>query len=124
MPEVALREQAFEAGKETVIRNSINTEKFRFNPETRDRARWEPGIEDKIVIAHVCRFMPHNCYGRLIKTTLLEKRNRFVIGAKITPFRFRVKYRTETGFSELFKGYELRLGKKDSVSGLSVLVAK
>lgn len=39
-----------------IINNGINTEKFKFNQEVRDKVRKELNIEDKFVIGHVGRF--------------------------------------------------------------------
>ena len=40
----------------TVINNGIDTEKFKFNQEVRDKVRKELNIENKFVIGHVGRF--------------------------------------------------------------------
>ena len=42
--------------KATFIPNAIDVDKFKFNKETRDRIRYELGIENKFVIGHVGRF--------------------------------------------------------------------
>jgi glycosyltransferase EpsF len=56
----------FEKGKVTVIRNAIDTEKFTFHPEIRNRVRNSFGIEHKFVIGHVGRFMKQKNHDFLI----------------------------------------------------------
>jgi glycosyltransferase EpsF len=58
--------KVFDSGRVTVIRNAIDTSKFRFNPVTRERVRRELGIEDKFVVGHVGRFMPQKNHTFLL----------------------------------------------------------
>lgn len=50
-----------------VVKNSIDTEKFRFNPEVRKKYRKELDVEDKIVIGHVGRFQKQKNHDFLIE---------------------------------------------------------
>jgi glycosyltransferase EpsF len=59
-------DRAFEKGEVTVIRNAIDTSKFRFNAQTRERVRRELGVTDKLVIGHVGRFMPQKNHTFLL----------------------------------------------------------
>ncbi|MDR3294481.1 MAG: glycosyltransferase family 1 protein [Clostridiales Family XIII bacterium] len=58
--------RAFDNSKVTVIRNAIDTAKYQFNREIRERVRLELGIEDKLVIGHVGRFMPQKNHTFLL----------------------------------------------------------
>lgn len=49
-------DRAFDAGKVTVFRNGVDTDKFRFNEDNRKEIRRELNIENKTVIGHVGRF--------------------------------------------------------------------
>lgn len=50
-----------------VIHNSIEVERFKFNPASRDRVREELGIDkDKTVLCHVGRFLPVKNHKKLI----------------------------------------------------------
>ena len=51
-------DKAFDEGKVLILKNAINTSKFRFNLSTRKRVRYEIGIANKLVVGHVGRFMP------------------------------------------------------------------
>jgi glycosyltransferase EpsF len=59
-------DRAFEKGEVTVIRNAIDTSKFRFNAQARERVRRELGVGDKLVIGHVGRFMPQKNHTFLL----------------------------------------------------------
>lgn len=48
--------KAFDAGKVTVFRNGVDTDKFRFRSESRLEIRREFNIENKTVIGHIGRF--------------------------------------------------------------------
>lgn len=41
-----------------VLNNSIETDRFQFNPETRDKTRVNLGVNDKLVIGNIGRFHP------------------------------------------------------------------
>lgn len=49
-------EKQFTKGNYKIIKNGIQTDKFVFNSETRDRLRKELGVEQKLVIGNVGRF--------------------------------------------------------------------
>lgn len=49
-------EEQVKAGRVTVLANAVDAEKFRFNPETRERMRKEFNVENKLVIGCVARF--------------------------------------------------------------------
>lgn len=49
-------EKMLKAGKVFIMHNAIDCEKFRFQPEVRERLRKEMGLEGKFVIGHVGRF--------------------------------------------------------------------
>jgi glycosyltransferase involved in cell wall biosynthesis len=61
-------------GKVQIIPNAINTEKFRFNQETRDKVREHFGISDKFVMGHVGRFMPVKNHAFLLDIFLDVKK--------------------------------------------------
>lgn len=50
-----------------IMRNAIETEKFRFSPETRRAIRAELGVGDKTVIGHVGRFNVQKNHTRLLE---------------------------------------------------------
>lgn len=50
-----------------MLNNSIETERFAFNPEIRERMRRELGVSDKLVIGHIGRFAPQKNHTFLIK---------------------------------------------------------
>ena len=49
-------DKLFDAGKVTVFKTVIDTEKHKFEPELREKCRREYGLEDNIVIGHIGRF--------------------------------------------------------------------
>lgn len=49
-------DKLFDAGKVTVFKTVIDTEKHKFEPELREKCRREFGLEDNIVIGHIGRF--------------------------------------------------------------------
>lgn len=49
-----------------LMKNGIDTKKFRFNPETREKIRHELGLEDFTVIGHVGRFGVEKNHRKLI----------------------------------------------------------
>ena len=49
-------DKLFDAGKVTVFKTVIDTEKHKFEPELREKCRKEFGLEDNIVIGHIGRF--------------------------------------------------------------------
>lgn len=49
-------DKLFDAGKVTVFKTVIDTEKHKYEPELREKCRKEYGIEDNIVIGHIGRF--------------------------------------------------------------------
>jgi glycosyltransferase EpsF len=55
------------AGKVMVLPNAVEYDKWRFNPEARERVRKQYGIEDKLVVGHVGRFMWQKNHEFLIK---------------------------------------------------------
>jgi glycosyltransferase EpsF len=58
--------RAFCKGKVVVVRNAIDTKKFKFNPNVRERVRRELGVEGKFVVGHVGRFMPQKNHAFLL----------------------------------------------------------
>ncbi len=60
-----------------VIRNAIDVDKFRFNPQMRAEVREELGIQNKFVIGHIGRFVYQKNHDFLIDIFLqVYKRNR------------------------------------------------
>lgn len=59
-------DKAFEQGKVTIIHNAIDTNKFKYNEETREKIRKELGINDKFVLGHVGRFVQQKNHEFLI----------------------------------------------------------
>ena len=55
-----------EDGKLTVLQNGIDTSKYKFRQETRDRVRQEMGLRDSLVIGHVGRFDPPKNHSFII----------------------------------------------------------
>ena len=49
-------DRAFDEGRVTVFRNGVDTDKFRFDSESREEIRREFNIENKTVIGHIGRF--------------------------------------------------------------------
>lgn len=49
-------DKLFDAGKVTVFKTVIDTEKHKFEPELREKCRKEFGLKDNIVIGHIGRF--------------------------------------------------------------------
>ena len=49
-------DKLFDAGKVTVFKTVIDTEKHRYDPELREKCRKEYGLDDNIVIGHIGRF--------------------------------------------------------------------
>ena len=49
-------DKLFNAGRVTVFKTVIDTEKHKYEPELRDKCRKELGLEDNIVIGHIGRF--------------------------------------------------------------------
>jgi glycosyltransferase EpsF len=58
--------KAFDKGKVLLIQNAIDTKRFAFNPESRDKIRKKLEIEDKFVVGHVGRFSPQKNHSFLI----------------------------------------------------------
>lgn len=58
--------KTFENGKVTIIRNAINTDKFKYDEKTRHKIRNEMNLEDKFVIGHVGRFVAQKNHSFLI----------------------------------------------------------
>ena len=54
-------------GKVQIVKNGINTERFRFDPKIRDRVRQELGLADKFVVGHVGRFYKQKNHAFLIR---------------------------------------------------------
>ena len=59
-------DRLFDAGKVHLVKNAIDLDRFRFNPETRERVRAELGIGDKFAVGHVGRFMYQKNHDFLI----------------------------------------------------------
>lgn len=59
-------EKAMKDRKVRIIQNGIEMEKFRFDAETRKRMRATYGLEDKLVVGHVGRFMPQKNHAFLL----------------------------------------------------------
>lgn len=59
--------KTFDEGKVTIIHNAIDTEKFRYNEDIRNKVRKDLGIEDKFVIGHIGRFTKSKNHDFLIK---------------------------------------------------------
>ena len=60
-------ERAIRDGKVHILYNAIDTERYRYDPETRRRLRKELGIaEDTFVIGHVGRFVPQKNHEFLL----------------------------------------------------------
>lgn len=49
-----------------IINNAIDINKFRFQPEVRNRMRKKLGVEDMFVVGHVGRFAPQKNHGYII----------------------------------------------------------
>lgn len=60
-------EKAFNNGKVYIMKNAIQTERFNFSPEKRERIRSEYNITDKFVIGNVARFSYQKNHEFLIK---------------------------------------------------------
>lgn len=58
--------RSVETGEVKIIQNGIEMDDFRFQQETRDRIRKEHGLEDKLVVGQVGRFMPQKNQGFLL----------------------------------------------------------
>lgn len=58
--------KAFDSGKVTVINNAIDTEKFKYDENVRERIRKELDLNDKYVIGNVGRFIAQKNHTRLI----------------------------------------------------------
>lgn len=56
----------YDAGKVHLVRNAIDLDRFKFNPEVRKRVRAELGVEDKLVVGHIGRFMYQKNHDFLI----------------------------------------------------------
>lgn len=54
-------------GKVQIVKNGINTERFRFDPKIRDQVRQELGLADKFVVGHVGRFYKQKNHAFLIR---------------------------------------------------------
>jgi glycosyltransferase involved in cell wall biosynthesis len=65
----------------TIINNAIDTEKFIFNPEVREKYRKDLGISGKFVIGHIGRFSPQKNHGFLIDifSEVVKKNNDSVL---------------------------------------------
>jgi glycosyltransferase involved in cell wall biosynthesis len=76
--------------KYTLIRNAIDTEKFKFNPQLREEYREKFNISNEVVIGHVGRFHPQKNHHFMIQiATELKKQD----------FRFKMVF---VGTGELF----------------------
>lgn len=60
--------RAVEAGKVRIIQNGIHVEDFVFNAEIRNQKRKELGMEDKLIVGHVGRFMTQKNHMFLLET--------------------------------------------------------
>lgn len=65
-------------GKFQIFNNAIDTQKFKFNPQTRTKQRKLLNVEDKFVIAQTARFSPekNHTFSLLILEELLKKHPR------------------------------------------------
>lgn len=59
-------DRLYDVGKVHVVKNAIDLDRFRFNPETRERLRKELGISNQFVVGHVGRFMYQKNHDFLI----------------------------------------------------------
>lgn len=65
--EYMFTQKTVKSGKVNVIPNGIDTEKFTFSPEVRAEMRRELGVQDKIVVGNVARFMKQKNHHFLIE---------------------------------------------------------
>lgn len=61
-------DRAVEAGKVRIIQNGIHVEDFVFDAEIRNQKRKELGMEDKLIVGHVGRFMMQKNHMFLLET--------------------------------------------------------
>ena len=59
-------DDAVASGKVTIIKNGVDTQKFRYSPEIRTAKRRELGLEDNFVVGNVARFFPQKNQKYLI----------------------------------------------------------
>ncbi|MCL2014506.1 MAG: glycosyltransferase family 1 protein, partial [Oscillospiraceae bacterium] len=57
----------FDKGKITILRNAIETDRYAFNPDIRERVRAGLGLQDKFVVGHIGRFVYPKNHKFLIK---------------------------------------------------------
>ena len=60
-------EKTVSAGKVQIVKNGINAERFRFDPEMRKKVRQELGLSDNFVVGHVGRFYKQKNHAFLIR---------------------------------------------------------
>ena len=60
-------DKTVKAGKVEIVKNGINAERFRFDPEVRQAVRRELGLTDQFVVGHVGRFLKQKNHAFLIK---------------------------------------------------------
>lgn len=69
------------SGNYTVLKNGVNTERFSFSPETREKKRKELSVSDKFVIGHIGRFSYSKNHSFLLEifAEIVKKRNNAVL---------------------------------------------
>ena len=60
-------DQTVREGRVQIVKNGINAERFRFDPEIRKTVRQELGLQDKFVVGHVGRFYKQKNHVFLIR---------------------------------------------------------
>ena len=60
-------DQTVREGRVQIVKNGINAERFRFDPEIRKTVRQELGMQDKFVVGHVGRFYKQKNHVFLIR---------------------------------------------------------
>lgn len=75
------KDEDIASGKVKIVANGIDSEKFRFSAETREKKRAELGLEDKFIIGNVARFFPPKNQNFLVEAmpAILEREPNAVI---------------------------------------------
>ncbi len=58
--------KAVQSGNYTLVPNAVDTQKFSFSPQVRERLRKQHGLEDKLVLGHVGRFFTQKNHKFLV----------------------------------------------------------
>lgn len=92
-------DKAFESGKVKIIRNAIDVEKFKFDPEARKQLRKELGIKsDDFVIGHIGRFVEQKNHRFLIDVfaeVKKQKKNAKLVLAGQGPLREEIEQKVK-----------------------------